>query len=319
MSNPLVDLAAEFHEFAGEVNEHLTQATGDLRQHAEWISETAPLIDGHTAALQEHADRLTADTRVLADLRTDVNELLAELPRQPRFPPVNWLTLPAEDADKLWIALGEWVDAKLVQRHFVSRGELPDCWPLHTTAVEHVTWLHTAWQHAMLPTAGANASTEWHSRWFAEALRLIPADIKREAEATGNNRCMLGEHFGAALDGAGSAQQPVPAHLHQAQPPHAQPPTPYAAGVPRHGGWTADGQPVAAAPNWRNDTTTQQPWDQAVPTPTPRDPFTDKKAELAMRRYWWPQLEAARAVDVAQRREAERQAAEATAREAAPE
>jgi hypothetical protein len=326
VTDPVDDLAVEFREFGDEVNKHLTTLQRDLRQHASWIAEVAPVVDDHTSALQEH-------TTVLADLRADVNQVLEEMPRQPKLPPINWLTLSASEAQEVWTELGEWVDAKLVGRHFASREQLPDCWPLHPGAVEQLTWLWRSWQHAMLSSAAANPAAEWHSRWHRDSLTNVAAEVIQEADTTRHERCGPGTHFGAALPGAEQAQ---PAHLRQ-PPPHLAPPGTSAAvgGHPSPGqqgpAWGGPGQPAAVSPpNW---TSGPQPWDtpptfagdgSMPPVSVPRGPAraddlgVDPTSDLAERRYWWPHLETARAADVSRRRDAERLAEEAKASESAP-
>jgi hypothetical protein len=290
------------------------------------------------APLPAPAPPRAAPTTLLTELRTDVNRLLEDMPRQPRFPPVNWLALSASEAEEVWTELGEWVDAKLVGRHFANRGQLPDCWPLHPGAVEQLTWLWRSWLHAMLPLAGANPSAEWHTRWHRDALANVPAEVIQEAGATRRDRCGPGIHFGSPLPGAEQPTRPEPAHLREPAPPVpvASPPAPGSGWMP------GPGEQPAGPPTWNSAPQPgPQPWnvpptftgDGSVPPMfVPRDPAqavdlgVDPTSALAERRYWWPHLETARAADVARRledeqraEEAKRLAEEAKAGESAPE
>ncbi|MFE2755645.1 hypothetical protein ACFXGA_26960 [Actinosynnema sp. NPDC059335] len=318
LQQELADLTAEHREFAGEVNGHLTTITEEQakirREHADqarWISETGPIIDEHGQALDRHADRLAEDTTLLAGLREDVNLVLAEMPRQPKHPPVCWVGLTADQAEQTWMLLGEWVDEILVGRYFVDRRQLPDCWALHPGAVEELSWLRTAWLHAFVPTAGAVPAAEWHTRWRSAALDAVADAVVREAVVTRKNKCGPGVHLGEALPGATPPPAPDPAA--QPQPAGAYV-TPYASAQ----GWS--GNPPtwspAQAPGW-------SPTPTGPPVSVPRGPATktditrDPAEDLAERGYWWPHLERAAAVDVAARRDVEARAAAAAAAEAA--
>ncbi|MEU7480584.1 hypothetical protein AB0A63_31715 [Lentzea sp. NPDC042327] len=209
MSDPITDLAAELQGLRGEVMPELERVKAELGDQGTFISEIGPLVQDHVGTLDEH-------TR-------SIDLLLEEMPRQPRHPPVCWFELDADQAEAAWNGLGEWVNDILVGRYFANREGLPDCWPLHPGAVEEVTWLWTSWRHAYLPTAGAVAAAEWHTRWRGHALTGVKAAIVREAEAQAYVRCGVntsapdepGTHFGESLPPIG----PNPAHQGVGLPP----------------------------------------------------------------------------------------------------
>ncbi|WP_431879059.1 hypothetical protein [Amycolatopsis sacchari] len=289
------DLAAELRE-AGIKLDRVDTAVTEL---SAWASEAGPRIEDQESQLRAHQVRLAEDSDLLAEIRKDLNTVLEELPRQPKLRPIDWRTLPAEDAEKIWLDLGEWVDQELVQVYSVSRELLPDCWPLHPAAVRHVSWLWTLHQHAYLKHASPLTAAEWNTRWHHDALKEVKNSILRDAVSRRKARCGLGTHFGKQLPGSEQLQERLP-------PDHQPPPRVPAAVAGPPPGAPGYGQ-QAAAPPWQ-----QQP--QATPPfPPPAQPAGestysehDPKSALALRELWWPNLLHAREEDVARRREAER-------------
>uniref|UniRef100_UPI003F49B2BA hypothetical protein n=1 Tax=Amycolatopsis sp. CA-290885 TaxID=3239925 RepID=UPI003F49B2BA len=309
----LEDLTAEYREFASEVNDHLAKVTAAVREVSGWAGETGPVIEAHTDALAEHATQLAKDSELLAGLRDDVNAILKELRRRAKYQPIDWRTLTSEEAEVLWVELGEWVAAELVDVYSASRAQLPDCWPLHPAAVRHLSWLWTSHQAAYDPAAGAIPAAEWNVRWHGDALAQLQAAVLRDTSTRGLRKCSLGMHFDQPLPGVPGAQQPGEQFPPQVQVSHGpdpqQPAGPYGPG--------AGGQ---AAP-WQQGSPPFQPRPGAVPMPVPPGGqpsgpnFTqdDPAGALARREFWWPQLMRARETDVAARRKAEQLAAEQAA------
>ncbi|WP_329073527.1 hypothetical protein [Amycolatopsis sp. NBC_01480] len=313
------DLTAEHREFAAEVNGHLTKVTDDLRQVSGWAGETGPVIESHTDALAEHAEQLEKDTELLAGLREDINAILKELRRKAKYQPIDWRALTAEEAEVLWVELGEWVSAELVDVYSASRAQLPDCWPLHPAAVRHLSWLWTAYQAAYDQAAGPNPAAEWNVRWHGDGLAELQASVLRDTSTRGLRKCSLGMHFDQPLPGVPGAPQPggqVPPRVpvghapgqQQGPGPYGPPPMP---GTPAP--WQQQGPPQFEP----------RPGTAPLPVPPGGQPsgpnYTqdDPAGELARREFWWPQLVRAREVDVAARRETERLAKEAAEQEAA--
>lgn len=276
MSDPLQDLAEELRELSGQ----LQKVTGELRELSGWVGESGPVLDEHGELLEKVTTLLDQDLAVLVELRRDVNVVLKEMPRQPKFPPICWPRLTADQAEDVWRELGEWVGDVLVDRWFVDRAHLPDCWAMHPGAVEALTWAWRAWLHAMMRTAGAVSSAEWHTRWRKDALKDAAEAVLQEAVATRSEKCGPGTHLGRPLPGSpGAPQAPQTA---------------------------ATGQSEPAA--W--DTGAEAPW--SVPRGPSREMEIgrDPASDLAEREFWWPHLQAAAAADVARR------AAEKTAKSA---
>lgn len=297
----LEDLAAEYREFAAEANAHLAKTTDVLRQLSGWAGETGPVVDAHTEALAEHAEQLAKDTGLLVGLREDVNAVLKELRRKAKHQPIDWRALTAAEAEELWLELGEWVSAELVDVYSASRAQLPDCWPLHPAAVRQLSWLWTSYLVAYDQASGPNPAAEWNVRWHGDALAQVQAAVLRDATTRNLGKCGLGVHF----------DQPLPGIPGPPPPGMPQPvPVPTGPGGPM--------PPPPGAPYFQPGG--RAPWEQAPPQfPDPASsgrPSTDSYTQddpagaLAKREFWWPQLLRARDTDVAERREAERLAAE---------
>lgn len=287
MTNPIDDLAAEVRD----LDSRLGVTSGYEREHAAWISETAPVIEDLGQTVGRHVERLGQDLAALAELRTDVNLLLEEMPRRPPHPPVCWVTLTAEQAAEVWPLLGAWVEDVLVNRYFANRADLPDCWPLHPGAVEELTWLRTSWLHAYLPLAGASGAADWHTRWRRDSLAGVKAAVEREAFAGGHGKCDMEIHLGVPLPGTAAARKAEAEAARRASAPVLAPGTMPGAmpgGIPI--------SPAAFVP-------------PPAPTGGPGGQGRDYSVELARRSFWWPQLLTAWADDVVDRKAAEAAAA----------
>ncbi|MFD8497966.1 hypothetical protein [Amycolatopsis sp. NPDC059657] len=278
----LLDLATEMRDTTG--------------RHQVWLHD-------HGQMLSELMPNNELLTWLVAEMREHVNMLLAEQPEEAKYPAINWATCPAEDAEKLWDALGAWVRDILVARFHPNRRELVDCWALHVGAVENLLWLKRYWHLMQAPRAVPSMAAEWYTRWRADAMREIGDAIMREASTLTPTveRCSPGMHLGKPLPGARQAPPLAPQQGTPLQPPSLQgaatyPPVPL-------------GQPQYPAP--------------PLPAPgtayAPLTPMTgavqvdDPASELAKPEYWWPHFEHARRLDIGQRRAREEAAAKAKA------
>lgn len=152
-----VDLAADLRKTRGEVHA-LRNTVVDL---ASTISEWGPHLE---------------DTqREVAELRGQVEELL-ESP-EIKNAPVDWFQLPAEDAEREWPKLGEFVHEVLGGWYEVTREQLPDCWALHRPAFLQVAWLRTSHIEAYLERSHPAQAAEFNVRWLDAALEKIKRAI----------------------------------------------------------------------------------------------------------------------------------------------
>jgi hypothetical protein len=237
-------------------------------------------------ALRENVERVrrnTADTAgVVAefapqvlDLQEDMARVRAELDAlvdQPEIknPPIDWVALPAEDAEREWDKLGHWVHEVLGGWYEITRAQLPDCWALHRPAFLHVSWLRTSHVEAYLARSHPSQAAEWNTRWLDAALEKIketipdtrcraaagrPGDHNLDALEEQQRRSRL--HGDLAERGrqlreqaARSAPPPgQPGASPYSDPAYAQPATPPEPAEPRHG--DSPGRQVIQLDYWR--------------------------------------------------------------------
>lgn len=165
----LTELAAELRaartEHRGDVERlrtELSGLTGLVGDNADLLAQVLPRVtelDADVAALAERVDALTDPT--------DDQQLA----------PTDWPSLSAKAAEAEWQALGAWVADVLGPFYEFTRGQLPDCWPLHRPAVAELVWLRRCYVAAHRPDAAPTAAGEWHTRWRRDALAAIAAAI----------------------------------------------------------------------------------------------------------------------------------------------
>lgn len=146
----------------------------------------------------------TAVTAELEQLRGAVTEMLAEHAKAEN-PPVDWAKLSVEDATQQWATLARWVGEVLVPVYGITRNELPDCWPLHFTAVVELSWLRSAHVQSYLPGTHPHITAEWHTRWRPAVLARLAEII---ASGAAEERCEPGKHQGRALPAGPAPAQP---------------------------------------------------------------------------------------------------------------
>lgn len=149
-----------------------------------------------TSTVSEFGPQLIDVQRDLGKLSEQVEELLDS--PEVKNPPINWVALPAEDAEREWDALGRWVHEVLASWYEITRDQLPDCWALHRPAFLQVSWLRTSHVESYLSRSHPNQAAEWNTRWLDAALEKIKAAIP-------DTRCRPlvgrpGEHLVDALE-----------------------------------------------------------------------------------------------------------------------
>lgn len=100
------------------------------------------------------------------DLRAAINEILGPAPHA-----VNWRTLEADQAEKEWRALDDFVEY-LRHRQSLPPQVIPPLWHRHPELVDELSALHTAWDAAHDRQAAASAPLEWNQKWELAQLRL---------------------------------------------------------------------------------------------------------------------------------------------------
>lgn len=246
----------------------------------------------------------------LATLRADVAELRgvvdtlvgeddAEI--EPEEPRLHWPDLSTSVAEEEWEALGKWVHTTLGYWYEVTRGQLPDCWPLHRPAFLQVWWLRLTYDDAHTGNRASSVNmAEWNTRWLDAALERI-------AEAIPTNMCR-------AVPG-GRGQHLVPAHEAQQQAEAARAPRtpPPAAGG---GQYSIPSYTQAQQQAQRVATGAVAPSPAAgEPQPVPADKAKAASSDVTDPRYWGEFFEQARQADLQWRRQrdlaAEQQAEQA--------
>lgn len=242
----------------------------NVRESAGYIAEAMPRLE-----------ELEND---MAEVKGTLEALTEEVPEVSN-PPVEWPALPAEDAEKVWDELAEWVADTLVPWLQITRSQLPDMWPSHRRAVFELLWLRTCYRQAYMKTSHPTAAAEWHTRWLDAALENV-----RSAMPTGWD------------------QDPQPGAAQPQQP--QQPPAP---GSPPPGG------PQPGQPGYQPAAPVAEPWRQQYTPPPAQQPAAPQggsysyggwRDQLATREHWHQAWEQAKAADVQWRRDREQRQAE---------
>lgn len=247
------------------------------------------LLTETTDVTSEISRQVVDQGKTLAELVGTVDALAAE-ETEPTNPPVRWPALTAEEAAREWSNLGQWLAEELVPWYRLTRGQLPDCWALHTRALVELSWLRQCYLHAYLRRSHPTGMAEWHTRWLSAAL----SNIK---EAIPPAMCRPGEHDVHAEQSQENRRQrsggpPAgrPERLAGGDPPWvasssqnvaAPPPPPAAAGGSVHH-FATELDELAELKHWREnfmtaqkiDLTARRQREQAAKTPADSDGIT---------------------------------------------
>jgi len=251
-------------------------AYNDLAALVNQLGSDLADLGAEIADMKGYGEQLAELGGKAAQLRGDVDELLDAMPPEQQHPPVDWPSLTAEDAEREWQALGNWVATVLVGWYRPTRSELPDCWPLHPSVVVELSALRTGRLQAYGTRTNASAALEWHDRWRPNVMRRIAEHVERDrkiADVDGTE-CRPGQHLQPVerVESAAGQQSQQPLQ----QGPWSAPQSGYIASAP----------PASAAGGYRPH---------------------DERNELAELRHWWPALQQAAENDVRRRREWEAQ------------
>lgn len=270
----LLDLGADLRSVRTEVS----GLRGDVRNAAGIVAEAMPRLEDVETGLAEVKGTLAA---------------LTEEEPEPGNPPIEWPALPAEDAEREWDDLADWVGDTLVPWLQITRSQLPDMWPAHPRAVFELLWLKTCYRQAYMKRSHPTAAAEWHTRWLDAALT--------------NVRTAMPSDWEHRMD----PNRPQPG------PPPAQPPVP-APGTPPPG--QPGYQPGGVAEPWKQQYT---PPPAAPQRPAPQQPaqqpagysYGGWREQLATREHWDQTWQQAKARDIAWRREREQRQLEQARRQ----
>ncbi|MEJ2865945.1 hypothetical protein [Actinomycetospora flava] len=176
----------------GALRRDVDRTSGLVREHGGLLAEALPRLDtltsdvaklrGTVAALTAEAEE--EDERQAADLAA--RRAVGMAPEPPG--PWAWPILDHDTATAAWDSLARWVGEVFCAWYAPTRGELPDCWPLHRRAVLELTWLRQTHVDAHARHAPGHLAAEWHGRWLPAALAGVAAAIDPE-------HCPAGRHL----------------------------------------------------------------------------------------------------------------------------
>lgn len=188
------------HQLLRERVDAVDQDLAEMRRaHVELASTVSERLGPELEALGESV------TAELEQLRGTVAEVLAEQTKAEN-PPVDWAQLSVEEARDQWPALARWIGEVFVPVYGVTRNELPDCWPLHFTAVVELSWLRSAHVQSYLPGTHPNITADWHTRWRPMVLARLTEII---AGGGVEERCEPGKHLGRLLPADPAEETPA--------------------------------------------------------------------------------------------------------------
>ena len=275
-------LGGELHSEVGKVQAELHQLGNMVVNIRDGIAEQIG------PDLHVQGEALEAVGKQVDELQDTVKALVAK-ERATKNPPIDWVYLSAKQADREWDKLAQWAD-EVLPYYEITRGQLPDCWPLHWPALLQVSWMRTLRVEAYMTRSHPVQAAEWNTRWLDEGLRKIK-------EAIPDSRCWPEkDHPGQHLQDRVRVRQ-------ERQPP---------AGVP-----TAPSTPAAARAASRAAVVAQtmaaqtsgKPWAQgstpAAAQSQDDSDLTSAAAQLTSGYYWGGYWQQAKAADITRRLERE--------------
>lgn len=161
----------------------VTALAGDVRATNERVDAMGVDV-AHLTALGGKLGEVTQTVEQLAS----VVETLEGTPPQAL---ADWLTLGPDEAEERWREIAYWIQHTLVPGYGVTRGLLPDCWPMHRPVMVSLSWMYATYRKAYAPKADPNLAAEWATRWLRDGLDTIyhPDRKRRPAAAIHKEKC----------------------------------------------------------------------------------------------------------------------------------
>ena len=176
---------------------HDCPAVDDLAALRAAVTGLAREVEGVRRTLAGTAS--AAELARVADLVTDLSQIITASGAVAPEPPPTWLAAPADTdaATTLLVDLVGWIGQVYLRYADAARG-LPVCWLWHPDVIEELLWLRGAWHGAYQSgEASVRAAGDWHDR-------LRPGVTRRIADYT--KACSLESHLPDRAIGA----PPVP-------------------------------------------------------------------------------------------------------------
>lgn len=146
----------------------LSAAITDLAQQVESIRQRidASATSSASGGSGHLEDRVRALERILTEVRKAVAKLSQTKARDDAQRALRrpWHMLTAEQAEKRWLELRDWVDWFVV-RNNIGPKDIPDCWYLHGGMVDELEALRWAWIETNRPESKGTDPI-----WWREAL-----------------------------------------------------------------------------------------------------------------------------------------------------
>ncbi|MBW4722416.1 hypothetical protein [Saccharothrix obliqua] len=284
----LIDLGQELRAMRTELREFQDK-------HGRLVRDVSEVIGPDLGTLR-------AD---VAELRGLVDALMEEPGGAAEEVVLHWPDLTADEAAEAWDQLGQWVHTTMGYWFEVTRKQLPDCWPLHRSALLQLWALRLMYEDAHTSgRASPLGMIEWNTRWLDAALKKI-------ADAIPDTMCRAvaggpGQHLVAGQQAEQQARiaaaRKVPQVIAEAQAMKAARQAREAAAAAAAAGQPGAGSPYSI-PQYAAGTagTAAQPAATAGQAAgwtgvAAEDEVTDPK-------YWGEYLRQARELDLAWRRE----------------
>jgi hypothetical protein len=136
-------------------------------------------VDALTSTQRQHAALLNG----LAELRSQIDQILTILASQDDDAPAAWfwLTMPDQERDEKLSELADWVETVLrTQYPDYLADQVRPCWPNHPEARWQLAWLYQQWSQAYLAEQPAlKDAADWHDRWSPGVIRRLSVIMRR--------------------------------------------------------------------------------------------------------------------------------------------
>jgi hypothetical protein len=147
------------------------------------VESLAAKVSTSTKMQREHASALND----IAELRHEVEQILAILSEQDDTAPATWfwLRMTEQERTEKLSELSDWVETVLrAQYPDYLADQIKPCWPNHPEAKWELAWLYHLWSAAYLSERPApKDAADWHDRWSPGVIRRL-CEVMRRCEGT---------------------------------------------------------------------------------------------------------------------------------------
>jgi len=148
-----------------------------LAIHVNALHREVEQLTGRVHALSTAQREQAAGLASLAELRGQVEQILALLGDQDDHAPAAWfwLTMSEQESDAKLGELVDWVEAVLRKQYpDYLTNQLRPCWPNHPEARWELAWLYQLWTLSYLARRSSpKDAADWHDRWLPGIRRRL--------------------------------------------------------------------------------------------------------------------------------------------------